>query len=416
MNRIILIGNGFDLAHGLKTSYQNFIDWYWAQWKEKLATSSKLNEKDELCSFSLKRLTGVKLWKNFQDFLESRPSISKVYELERFINECTYEESDLMKAIRSALSTVNWVDIENEYYKLLKECRTLDTRKFNNNNLNDQLQCLKEQLIAYLSFIYKDPQIDLHIMDKIYNPFNPNDISIEGKSKFISHIDYWLNCNEEEWKYRFKQYDTDNFDQIEIEENIKRIKQEIGKNKFNYLTYRRYPYEILYPDNILLLNFNYTNTAQLYLKNKSIFQLNHIHGRLDDPESIIFGYGDELDDEYETIKKRNNNELLKNMKTSRYCETANYRNILSFIESAPYQILIMGHSCGNSDRTLLNTLFEHDNCVSIKPYYHKKDDGKDNYLELIQNISRNFTDMKKMRDRVVNKTFCEPLINNKNVL
>lgn len=37
MNRIVLIGNGFDLAHGLKTSYKNFIDWcvkqdnsYWA--------------------------------------------------------------------------------------------------------------------------------------------------------------------------------------------------------------------------------------------------------------------------------------------------------------------------------------------------------------------------------------------------
>ena len=29
-------------------------------------------------------------------------------------------------------------------------------------------------------------------------------------------------------------------------------------------------------------------------------------------------------------------------------------------------------------------------------------------MELVQNISRNFTDMKLMRDRVVNKTFCEP--------
>ena len=29
MNRIILIGNGFDLAHGMKTSYGNFIDDYW---------------------------------------------------------------------------------------------------------------------------------------------------------------------------------------------------------------------------------------------------------------------------------------------------------------------------------------------------------------------------------------------------
>ncbi len=29
MNRIILIGNGFDLAHGLPTSYKDFIQGYW---------------------------------------------------------------------------------------------------------------------------------------------------------------------------------------------------------------------------------------------------------------------------------------------------------------------------------------------------------------------------------------------------
>ena len=80
------------------------------------------------------------------------------------------------------------------------------------------------------------------------------------------------------------------------------------------------------------------------------------------------------------------------------------------MDSAPYQVCIMGHSCGNSDRTLLNTLFEHKNCLSIKPYYYIKEDGTDNYLDIIQNISRNFTDMKLMRDRVVNKTYCEPLI------
>lgn len=26
MNRFVLIGNGFDLAHGLKTSYADFVD------------------------------------------------------------------------------------------------------------------------------------------------------------------------------------------------------------------------------------------------------------------------------------------------------------------------------------------------------------------------------------------------------
>ncbi len=160
----------------------------------------------------------------------------------------------------------------------------------------------------------------------------------------------------------------------------------------------------------MLLNFNYTNTAQSYCKAGSSFTVNHIHGKVEEPKSIIFGYGDELDEEYKKISNRNDNTLLTNVKSIRYLEADNYRKMLSFIESEPYQVVIMGHSCGNSDRTLLNTLFEHKNCVSIKPYFYIKEDGSDNYLELIQNISRNFTDMKLMRDRVVNKTFTEPLI------
>ena len=70
----------------------------------------------------------------------------------------------------------------------------------------------------------------------------------------------------------------------------------------------------------------------------------------------------------------------------------------------------MGHSCGNSDRTLLNTLFEHDNCVSIKVYYRQPEDGPDDYSNLIRNISRNFNDKPKMRDIVVNRENCSPLV------
>ena len=44
MNRIILTGNGFDLAHNLPTSYTHFIDWYWNDWKKKLKTGKKIIE------------------------------------------------------------------------------------------------------------------------------------------------------------------------------------------------------------------------------------------------------------------------------------------------------------------------------------------------------------------------------------
>ena len=39
MNRLILIGNGFDLALGLKTSYADFIDWFWDYMMHLFATT-----------------------------------------------------------------------------------------------------------------------------------------------------------------------------------------------------------------------------------------------------------------------------------------------------------------------------------------------------------------------------------------
>ncbi len=45
MNRLVLIGNGFDIAHGLKTSYADFINWYWEQWESRLmGCSNKFEE------------------------------------------------------------------------------------------------------------------------------------------------------------------------------------------------------------------------------------------------------------------------------------------------------------------------------------------------------------------------------------
>ena len=129
----------------------------------------------------------------------------------------------------------------------------------------------------------------------------------------------------------------------------------------------------------------------------------HIHELLLQEMQYLFH------DKYHEIKKLNNNEYLRHFKSSKYLESDNYRQLLKFIESEPYQIYIMGHSCGNSDRTLLNTLFEHENCISIKPFYYQKEDGSDNYTEIVQNISRNFKDKQALRDKVVPKDYCEPL-------
>jgi hypothetical protein len=53
MNRIILIGNGFDVAHGLKTQYADFINWFWDQQFNKINQIKNTNEEWELVSNSL---------------------------------------------------------------------------------------------------------------------------------------------------------------------------------------------------------------------------------------------------------------------------------------------------------------------------------------------------------------------------
>jgi hypothetical protein len=99
----------------------------------------------------------------------------------------------------------------------------------------------------------------------------------------------------------------------------------------------------------------------------------HIHGELNNPENpIIFGFGDDVDKKYQEFEDLNDNRYLENFKSIAYLQTDNYKKLLEFIDSEEYQVFIFGHSCGISDRTMLNTIFEHDNCKSIKPFYHKR--------------------------------------------
>ena len=403
MNRIVLIGNGFDLAHGLKTRYEDFIDWYWDYRVRGFVGNLTDTSKDILCSFN--DLTG-QVWNvnAFNGLKVGKISGSDVvkYIIERKdIFDTRF--SIFFESICKSIDNKGWVDIENEYYHLLKKYAIELPSDVNTKELNKQLQYLQNLLIKYLGFIDEQKvSIIESIKSKLYAPIKLDDISVSGKNIVKECVDLWIKQDVALVKEKMRRYgykEEDNIDSI----NYFRDKYKEGK-----ILYSDVPRTYMLPDAVMLLNFNYTHTAQLYHESDLGF-INYIHGKIDNPQSVIFGYGDELDDDYKKLQKLNDNECLTHIKTIKYQESDNYRKLLAFAESAPYQVCIMGHSCGNSDRTLLNTLFEHKNCISIKPYYYIKDDGTDNYLELIQNISRNFTDMILMRDRVVNKTYCETL-------
>ena len=405
MNRLVLIGNGFDLAHGLKTRYEDFFYWYWEQRVNDFLHNSTIESCDVLCKLINLQYDSWLISLTYDTTLKNGDGKEIYNHLVSNTESFKLEFSPFFDRIRKCIETKGWVDIENEYYELLKKY-VLDGKDVSEiEKLNHQLQYLQEKLITYLKSIeISDKLLKTNIRQKIYDRFKSTDISISGKQALKDHVDYGLALDDTEWEWKLRAYGSSCYSKGRVDEYKDRL-----KNKDPYLEQEEPPMELMLPNQILLLNFNYTHTADLYCKEASIFSVNQIHGDLDDPKSVIFGYGDELDKDYKTILEKNENKYLGNIKSIKYLEADNYRKMLSFIESEPYQIIIMGHSCGNSDRTLLNTLFEHKNCVSIKPYYHQKNENDDNYTEIVQNISRNFKDMKLMRDRVVNKAYCEPL-------
>lgn len=413
MNRIIVIGNGFDLAHGLATRYEDFINWYWNKWFYRLRGCHKRSESDGLCTFTLK--SNEDTWYSFlwQQISVLNPPTG--VEVVNWIleNHQLFEviQSHLLFAINKALKEKKWVDIENEYYLLLKQSIVNpDKTGITPEIVNEQLKEIQSLLTEYLlSLNVSDIKFIPDIYKYIYEPINVDEVSISGMKYFREHCTKWAGLGDREWYDLVDRYEIKScFSSIDLQQFKEKHTCKMADGSTFIDDFSAFPKYLIRPESIMLLSFNYTLLTNMYTK-MGIAYSNYIHGALSEQNRIIFGYGDELDDDYKSILKCNNNEYLKNIKSVKYLGASNYRNMLAFIESAPYQIYIMGHSCGNSDRTLLNTLFEHENCVSIKPFYYKKEEGTDNYFDIIQNINRNFTDMKLMRDRVVNKTLCVPL-------
>ena len=416
MNRLILVGNGFDLAHGLKTSYKDFIDDFWEDviFKLNMFKSDILLFSNEFIEISQNPHPTVDI-SNFKELATNYTTLKNFLSSKNI----RFDFKNVFFNTLSDISVNNWVDIENIYYFYLKQ--NIEKNKYPKfsdvSDLNEDFNQTKKLLENYLSKINKDFNISNQINKHIQSIFNLQDIESKYQTEIIKLIENnikQLNINDIKKLNKTLEFFLENWrnqNNLEKENFIKSQAKNLGKDMLELLN--------LYPTETLLLNFNYTNTTLDYIDEFNKINGNyedyniseiHIHGELNNPENpIIFGFGDDVDKKYQEFEDLNDNRYLENFKSIAYLQTDNYKKLLEFIDSEEYQVFIFGHSCGISDRTMLNTIFEHDNCKSIKPFYHKREDRSDNYTEIVQNISRNFNDKKKYRDRVVNKTYCEPL-------
>jgi len=270
MNRLVLIGNGFDLAHGLKTRYNDFIVWYMTRFFEIADRDGE--HKDVLVE--IKRHTNIQIQigaiKNIDDYVQHfyRKGFVDISSDRVGFGDAlniTYSNpfqvkiaSGFFKILLTKCTTTNWVEIENEYYIFLKKILDSEKEEFRIKTL--------EKLHVIFPFIIERL--------KEYLASLPAANVIKGyEDLFNSHI---------------------------LERDVVNPKNIIGNRL---------------PDEMLILNFNYTPTTDIYFKksdakfisphNRKI--TNFIHGEINNPNNpVIFGFGDELDKAYEKMELQTN--------------------------------------------------------------------------------------------------------------
>lgn len=416
MNKLLLIGNGFDLAHGLPTSYKNFIDDIW----KNIPLNHKKEGYQNLLFFNddyLEILNFKKETENFKDFESNLIAYQNDnnQEIEPYKNHQLRTRKTVLifkfnniffQQINSKNSIEKWVDIENEYYLQLKKITKL---KFGNLE-GDSLVKARKNLIIKLNEDFEQIKILLeeYLLKEVVEKFDFN--TFENFKEYAEVTELLKPIIIAKGPYLKSQIQkiSQEFSIQEDKQEIKNYETEIEKkSNFDVMKFKS-----------LLLSFNYTPTISSYNfyinRNFSsdVCSNNYIHGELKSSKNKInFGFGDEIDVSYKEIENIGDNEYLKNFKSFQYSNTQNYDSLLRYIDSGKYQIYILGHSCGLSDRLLLNTIFEHPNCRSIKVFFYESG-GDDNYTDIVQNISRHFEDKQSMRRKIVSKELSSPLPQN----
>lgn len=438
INRLILIGNGFDLANGLKTSFYDFINFIVYETvlyletgtKNPLGIDNNIFETDFdvrikyewLLSFMRKNKSLISSvnqnYKIRKKIYEIPDKIEEKYDVEyNYIEKYSllFDENFWMNPIDYLLNlpiprNINTTEIKSTLNKILSGKKLFKNKLF---EIIFKNAIPRNEKSKNWGGIEHDFYQTLLNVDKIYEKNDKKDkievlndefkdiiICLQG---YLNYIDYYHCSSLKDTVKAIEKHLKEPIGNIELSNTYKK---KIGLHSEDNIKLNE----------IIFLNFNYTRTISNYIKldkNNINAKEIQIHGHLfpdsSIPNQIIFGYGDEMDGSYKELEERNDNRYLKYFKSLHYLFDQNYKNLLDFLEQEKYQVYIWGHSCATSDRVLLQTIFEHENCVSVKPFYYRNEKGNDNFADLCANISRSFKDKKKFRDLLVNKLYCTTL-------
>lgn len=355
--KILLIGNGFDLAHGLPTSYKDFLDF--CKMVRELYTypiiDNEYNQK-KLIDWNTDKTIKSKLlecYENRKNCFEDKIT-TQCKELDE-LYDCIKENVWINYFLEREKSIgENWIDFESEISNVVQAIETLKGYIERDEDVL-KIKDTKQQTIIYFLKIAKKSLQDVFNLKRIDGFIE--DISIE-LDKLIRSLEIYI-CEF-----------VNEIDIIKENDDIKTIT----------------------PDYVLSLN--YSNTYErIYGQSKEV-TYDYIHGKADiennvDTCNLVLGIDEYLEDD-----KNDKLEFIafKKFYQRIYKSTdSTYMKWVEQIKKYPevnHNLFIFGHSLDKTDRDILKLLICNDNVTTKIYYYRKNKNDKKELGKLIKNLVR----------------------------
>ena len=349
---ILIIGNGFDLAHKLPTKYTDFLDFLenvrilkeeMPQNLEQLSDKIDENLRQYLFNSNSSRLDINSKHQNY---------ITEMYELSKDNLWITWfnQERKLNKTLGKY-----WIDFEAEISKVIQKIESTLLELSPIEECIDNYNELRFELNKY-------PIFNLFI-NKIYDIDKSDEINMERiTEKLHNDLNKLIRCFE-----------------IYLEDFVKNIDiSQLSLDIYN-----------LNVDKIL--TFNYTNTYQkLYYTD---VDCDHIHGKADinnniESDNMVLGIDDYLNED-EKFTNTNFIEFKKYYQRLIKGTNCDYKKLIDEINQTKsftkHNVYIFGHSLASTDRDVLLDFIENEKTI-ITIYYNNSNQYSDQICNLVHLI------------------------------
>ena len=363
---LLVIGNGFDLAHNLPTRYSDFLDFMtlcitnyeknWRQfgynpWKDELNPWVAYNSILENISRNITKDSKVTtLFNNNKERIQSTlndEGITGKFYKNTILRYCLYVYAYKQFFGRE----YNWIDIENELLKLLTD---LHFKEFDKNTF--------EKIFVNLPWYNWREELEMI-------PFYLPTVAKELKTKNVPPEF----VRQEVFDRLFKE--------LEDFSLLLKLYLKLVRDDFNSAGAPNKIFKINANQGISVdsvLSFNYTDTAKIYVPEVPI---HFVNGSLDDPK-IILGVENPSQEKTADYSNENIHLFFKNVQRVLYDFHYEYANKMRINRDFGIAVHVIGHSLAPSDRYILTDVMMRADTVTI--YYYTEKDKQSKIANLYQ--------------------------------